>query len=145
MIIFLTMSISPQGIVETHALLEDFLLLNQLPSAIFLHSTHSFILVNKNINKTSIIATVNTRISQTKTMLADSADHQEAWRSSSSRKTEEWEKMRTENLCGESWIEDIWKSWKVNGKCGESWIEGGLVLVYGLNNFALGQYLCFWS
>ena len=78
---FLTMLISPQGIVETHALLEDFLLLNQLPSAIFLHS---FILVNKNINKTSIIATVNTRISQTKTMLADSADHQEAWRSSSS-------------------------------------------------------------
>ena len=45
------MSISPQGIVETHALLEDFLLLNQLPSAIYLYSTFSFMVVNKNINK----------------------------------------------------------------------------------------------
>ena len=45
------MSISPQGIVETHALLEDFLLLNQLPGAIFLYMTHSFKVVNKNINK----------------------------------------------------------------------------------------------
>ena len=48
---FLTMLKSPQGIVETHALLEDFLLLNQLPGAIFLYMTHSFIVVNKNINK----------------------------------------------------------------------------------------------
>ena len=48
---FFTRSISPQGIVETHALLEDFLLSNQLPGAIFLHSTSSFMVVNKNISK----------------------------------------------------------------------------------------------
>ena len=54
---FLTMSISPQGIVETHALLEDFLLLNQLPGAIFLYMTHSFIVVNKNINKDEVALT----------------------------------------------------------------------------------------
>ena len=53
------MSISPQGIVEIHALLEDFPLLNQLPSAIYLHSTHGFILVNEKIKKTIIIANVN--------------------------------------------------------------------------------------
>ena len=73
------MSISPQGIVETHALLEDFLLLNQLPGAIFLHSTYSFIVVNKNINRTNIITItiVNTRISWAETMqILDGADHQ---------------------------------------------------------------------
>ena len=105
------MSISPQGIVETHALLEDFLLLNQLPSAIFLHSTHSFILVNKNINKTSIIATVNTRISQTKTMLADSADHQEAWRSSSSPPIE-----RAELEHGREGLQGL-QGWALRGRC----------------------------
>ena len=76
---FKRMSISPQGIVEIHALLEDFLLLNQLPGAIFLHSTYSFIVVNKNINRTNIIiiTIVNTRISWAETMqILDGADHQ---------------------------------------------------------------------
>ena len=106
------MSISPQGIVETHALLEDFPLLNQLPSAIFLDSTYSFILVNKNINKTSIIAiaVVNTRLSVL-TMLADGADHQEAWRSSSSPPKERAELEHVkEGLQG-------LQGWALQGRC----------------------------
>ena len=51
---FKRMSISPQGIVEIHALLEDFLLLNQLPSATFLYSTHGFIHVNEKIKRKTI-------------------------------------------------------------------------------------------
>ena len=106
------MSISPQGIVETHALLEDFLLLNQLPGATFLHSTYSFMVVKKNTNRTSIIVTVNTRISWAETMqMLDGADHQEAWRSSSSPPIE-----RAELEHGREGLQGL-QGWALRGRC----------------------------